>query len=98
MIAAIFPGQGSKKPGMGTELFDEPQAMAVVSQIRSAVGLDLRQLCLESDEETLRQTQNAQMALFGCGVLAFACIKDALKPVAMGVTINCSKLFTEEGS
>lgn len=72
MIAAVFPGQGSQKPGMGRNLVEtNAAAKEVFQQVSEAVGMDLEVLCFESDEETLRRTENAQLALFTCGVAAF---------------------------
>ncbi len=75
MIAAVFPGQGSQKPGMGLELWEKhSESKAVFDEVSTAVSLDLRKMCFETDEETLRQTQNAQIALFTCSVAAFRCL------------------------
>ncbi|HSI71962.1 MAG TPA: ACP S-malonyltransferase, partial [Fimbriimonas sp.] len=80
MIAAIFPGQGSQKPGMGLELWEKHEAARrVFSEASDATGLDLRKLCFESDEEVLRQTQNTQIALFACSVAAFECLSPEIK-------------------
>ncbi len=82
MIAAIFPGQGSQKPGMGKALFDSrPESRAVFASVTEATGTDLAKLCFEVDEETLRQTQNAQIALFTCGVAAYKCLDAHLQGV-----------------
>jgi len=79
MIAIVFPGQGSQRPGMGQELLaSHPEAVAVFDEISEAVGRNIRQLCLESDEETLRQTDNAQIALFACGVAAWEALRVSL--------------------
>src|SRR5471030_1480652 len=73
MFAAVFPGQGSQKPGMGKDLFDTfPVARGIFEQVAQATSVDTANLCFELDEDTLRQTQNAQLALYTCGVAAWA--------------------------
>lgn len=79
MVAVVFPGQGSQKPGMGRELeASQPAARAVFDAVGEAIGMDVRGLCFESDEETLRRTQNAQIALFTCGVAAWRAFHEKL--------------------
>ena len=78
MIAAIFPGQGSQKPGMGQSLYEgSPAARAVFDEVSETLRSDVAILCFESDEETLRATQNAQMALFTCGVAAYRALQES---------------------
>ena len=87
MIAAVFPGQGSQKPGMGRELVEAfPEAAAVFEEVSNATGIDARKLCWETDEDTLRETQNAQLALFTCGVAAWK----AFKPSNVGAVAGHS--------
>ncbi len=91
MIAAVFPGQGSQKPGMGRALFEafEP-AREVFGRVQEATGLDVAKICFELDEETLRQTQNAQIALYTCGVAAFRAFQSAAPGVAIAGTAGHS--------
>ena len=78
MVAAVFPGQGSQKPGMGRELAEAyPAADRIFQEVSNSVGRDLRALCWESDEETLRQTDNAQLALYTVGVAAWTVLREA---------------------
>jgi [acyl-carrier-protein] S-malonyltransferase len=73
MIAAIFPGQGSQTPGMGKDVFDASNAAReVFENISATLGFDIANLCFESDEETLRATNNAQIALYTVGVASYA--------------------------
>ncbi len=75
MIAVVFPGQGSQKPGMGKALFDaRSEARDAFAVVSNATGVDTAKLCFETDEDTLRETQNAQLALYTCGVAAWACL------------------------
>jgi len=72
MIAAVFPGQGSQKPGMGKELFDSfASAREVFGEVHDATHVDIVSLCFSASDDELRQTQNAQLALFTCGVAAY---------------------------
>ena len=72
MIAAIFPGQGSQTPGMGKDVFDASDvAREVFTKVSETLGVDVAKLCFESDEETLRATNNAQIALFSVGVATY---------------------------
>jgi len=72
---------------MGQDLVEaSPAASAVFDEVGEALGLDIRKLCWDTDElcwdtdaETLRQTQNAQVALFATGVAAFRALQEAHK-------------------
>lgn len=83
MVAVVFPGQGSQKPGMGRELDQsQPAARQVFDTVVDATGMDVRALCFESGEESLRRTENAQLALFTCGVAAWRAFHDR-RPVGV---------------
>jgi len=60
---------------MGQELFDRfSEARDVFARVEDATGLPVAKICFEYDEETLRQTQNAQIALFTCGLAAWGVV------------------------
>lgn len=87
MIAVVFPGQGSQRPGMGASLREHSAAAEVFARIDAATGVNTRRLCEELSEDELRQTQNAQLALYACGVAAFAA--SGLQPdVAAGHSVG----------
>src|SRR5437867_1890063 len=70
--AFIFPGQGSQAVGMGVSLCAQfPEAKAVFDQASQILGWDLLAACREGTEESLRQTDVAQPALYAVGYAAF---------------------------
>jgi [acyl-carrier-protein] S-malonyltransferase len=57
---------------MGIDLVESfLEAKSVFETVSAVVGRDLVSLCRDSDEDTLRQTQNAQIALFTTSVAAY---------------------------
>ncbi len=51
-IAFVFPGQGAQKVGMGKEFYENsPIAKEIFDKASEAVGLDLKALCFEENED-----------------------------------------------
>src|SRR5579862_1950172 len=83
-VVLVFPGQGSQKPGMGKDLFEQlPAARAVFERADRALAAPtgsraLSALCFDGPAEELTQTHNAQPALLVHGLASWAAIRDAI--------------------
>ncbi|MEV6218348.1 ACP S-malonyltransferase [Nocardia sp. NPDC051833] len=60
---ALFPGQGSQRPGMAAWITDYPAAAEVFRRADDILGLPLTRLCVEGTAEQLRATDVAQPAI-----------------------------------
>lgn len=78
-IAVVFPGQGAQRPGMGRDLFEHSAAARQAFETASEkVGRSFTELCFESDEETLKRTENAQPALLTVGYAGWQALRERM--------------------
>jgi [acyl-carrier-protein] S-malonyltransferase len=65
-IAALFPGQGSQRAGMGADYLASYPALRDLYFARAdeTLGTNLTEICLTGSAEELQRTENTQPALF----------------------------------
>lgn len=68
MLVALFPGQGSLRPGMGRPWLDHP-AIDVLDEVAEVAGVDLRYLTTAAPLEELVRTDNAQVATYALSLM-----------------------------
>lgn len=80
----MFPGQGAQYVGMGKDFYDQLEVSRRVFDTASeAVGLDLKKLCFEENEE-LNITEYTQIALLTTSVAMLEALKEK------GVASDCN--------
>ena len=73
----LFPGQRAQYSGMAKDFHETSKAVRELFELASdASRIDMRKLLFESDEETLKQTRNTQIAVALAGSAAALCAKE----------------------
>ena len=80
----IFSGQGSHRPGMSLNLYNTFQiAKDRIELSNKILGYDISEIMFSAEENVLRQTQYAQLAIFIHSTIIFDLIKNQKECVAV---------------
>ncbi len=76
-LLAMFPGQGSQFVGMGKDALGEfPRARLTFEEAEDAIGVKLRDLCLEGPADELELTSNQQPAILTLSLAIWRILQD----------------------
>ena len=91
-IAIVFSGQGSQYVGMGKDLYENyAEAKEIFDQAQELLQQDIQQLMFEGEKDILKQTQNAQLAVFITSMAAYRVFEErcGIKPsIAAGHSLG----------
>jgi [acyl-carrier-protein] S-malonyltransferase len=80
-VVLLFPGQGSQRAGMGSDLAAAyPEARQVFDEADGTLGFALSALCASGPDDVLTSTENAQPALLAHGAAAWAVLSGRASP------------------
>jgi [acyl-carrier-protein] S-malonyltransferase len=76
-VGLLFSGQGAQQIGMGLSLYESSDSVrALYEKANEILGWDLKSICFEGPEESLRSTKVCQPALYVHGYAIFTILKE----------------------
>ena len=89
MKAYVFPGQGSQKPGMGQDLFnDVEESRELFKKANDILNFNITELMFEGTSEDLLQTKVTQPAIFIHSVISALTSKKFMPDVCAGHSLG----------
>ncbi len=85
-MALVFPGQGSQAPGMGRLVHEHSEAARrTFEEASDLTGIDLAEVCFESDADDLASTENTQPAVLTTSIAFLRAMREKVGEVGENV-------------